>query len=1173
MVHIKKVEIFGFKSFGFRNIDVNLRPGLVSISGPNGSGKSNILDAIIFALGENRPRQMRAGKLIDLIHDVEGRRRGTRMTRSSVHFDNTDRKIPVDSDTVEITRELDEKGDNLYYLNKKKTQRSRILNILDLANAGLNQLNVVQQGTITRISEFSPDEKRESIENLIGLAYFDEKKDEAMKQLSEADRRLEISFARMDEIKKRIDSLEKERNVKLRSDLLQKEIIRFEAMSATSRLKYVKNDIESKSSNLGDVKSEIADITKQRDQLHTNSESLRKKKNTFMDGVSTYNASKSDIDTRLGKTLTEYEETKSQISTIEREITQIKNQLPKIQSDIGVSEKQISQLSVNVESQTKSNGKIEEQRTLIINKIQQIDLQINEILETQTNLFIQRSEIDKKIRALNTEINQIKLNLMQIETKDDVITNKITSNTTKSSSNTASLSKLVQIKTKLETALQKLDLSIDDLRSQLSILDTKHLRLEKEISDISIILEKSLAALHQYGSKIKTIKKIMHEDYTISKLYSYSEKLGIEGLVYEVLRWNKKFERAAMAVCSDWLKAVIVKDMITLLGISEIVHKQNLPRLKIIPLDTIQNLQFDIPNHPDVIGLLSDFIQCDTKFVPLKLFLFGGVLVVKSNKTASALSIRGFNTVTLRGEYFTANSKAMILDTNSKISNLTKTISMGTSVDGLTKAISLLKKMKDTKSEDLKKVNILEKHLATGLADFDTKLANSKLNLEIVLAKIKSGTDVQNQIKTRIQVLHDEKEKISIQNNTFETKIKQLLVDTSNLQNEYTTINPNKMKQNLPELNTIKSSLHDQQSELDALYKELSVKIIATESTLQTEKSKLEIYRHQFKTQSVDLTRLQPKLEKHNSRYDILNKKMIDLREKEQNLISTSGSSVEQIRDFDSVLNDMIHDESVHSRTINALEKQILSLERDIGDLKIDESGLQKRLDVIGVASDYEEFDVLPIQNQLQTELNHLTNINAGAPEVYLEITTGYRSMSERKNSLEKERNTIVKFIEDVEKDKRQTFLNAFDTVDKEIRAIFTKMTSGNAWLELQDEDNIFSSGISYMIQFPNKSKRESTSISGGEKTLAAVVFVLALQKLKPSPFYLFDEIDAHLDAPNSDRLAKILKERSAQSQFIMVSLKDSVIQMASLIYGVFPKNGVSHIVSYKDKRLSYLDA
>ena len=169
---------------------------------------------------------------------------------------------------------------------------------------------------------------------------------------------------------------------------------------------------------------------------------------------------------------------------------------------------------------------------------------------------------------------------------------------------------------------------------------------------------------------------------------------------------------------------------------------------------------------------------------------------------------------------------------------------------------------------------------------------------------------------------------------------------------------------------------------------------------------------------------------------------------------------------------------------------------------------------------------------------------------------------------LEKERNTIVAFIESVEKDKRQTFLDAFDVVDTQVKDAFSKMTGGTAWLELENEDDIFNSGLNYIIQFAGKPKRESTSISGGEKTLAATVFVLALQKLNPSPFYMFDEVDAHLDAPNAEKLSNIIKERSEGSQFIMVSLKDSVVEKARLIYGVFPKHGQSHVIKYKDKRI-----
>jgi len=238
-------------------------------------------------------------------------------------------------------------------------------------------------------------------------------------------------------------------------------------------------------------------------------------------------------------------------------------------------------------------------------------------------------------------------------------------------------------------------------------------------------------------------------------------------------------------------------------------------------------------------------------------------------------------------------------------------------------------------------------------------------------------------------------------------------------------------------------------------------------------------------------------------------------------------------------------------------------------EIKTEESSLKKVLNTFGFDESIETFDVAPsIEILVKEEISLAASLNAIAPQKYVEISTGYRESSNRKNELEAERNAVVAFIEGIEKDKRQTFLDAFDTVDKEIREIFTKMNGGNAWLELENEDDIFDSGISYFIQFQNKPKRESNSISGGEKTLAAVVFVLALQKLKPSPFYLFDEIDAHLDAPNSERLSKIVEERSHGSQFIMVSLKDSVVEKAKLIYGVFPKNGVSNVVTYKDKRL-----
>ena len=102
------------------------------------------------------------------------------------------------------------------------------------------------------------------------------------------------------------------------------------------------------------------------------------------------------------------------------------------------------------------------------------------------------------------------------------------------------------------------------------------------------------------------------------------------------------------------------------------------------------------------------------------------------------------------------------------------------------------------------------------------------------------------------------------------------------------------------------------------------------------------------------------------------------------------------------------------------------------------------------------------------------------------------------------------------------------------------------------------------MVQFPGKSGRESRALSGGEKTMAATIFLLALQSLKPSPFYLMDEVDAHLDTENNERLSKVLLMRSKDNQIIMVTLKDTSVGKAHMIYGVYPKEGMSQIVRYR---------
>jgi chromosome segregation protein len=290
------------------------------------------------------------------------------------------------------------------------------------------------------------------------------------------------------------------------------------------------------------------------------------------------------------------------------------------------------------------------------------------------------------------------------------------------------------------------------------------------------------------------------------------------------------------------------------------------------------------------------------------------------------------------------------------------------------------------------------------------------------------------------------------------------------------------------------------------------------------------------------------------------------LRNKEQNIIFSSGDSYTRLQSYEEKIKNLLDRERKLSRENSSLEREIVLLEKETLNLKQYEVKLNHDLMWLGYKELNEDnLNVDEIVSYLSEEYEMLkSKINLRANENYIQIVNGYRGMSNRKNDLEKERNSIVLFIEEIYKEKKNLFMDAFLKINKDINYIFSRIIGGNAWLEIENEEDIFSKGIRLTVQFPEKPRRDSTALSGGEKTMAATIFLLALQAIKPSPFYLMDEVDAHLDAENTERLSKILFERSQHNQIIMVTLKDSTISKVDQIYGVFPREGVSHIVKYK---------
>ena len=211
--------------------------------------------------------------------------------------------------------------------------------------------------------------------------------------------------------------------------------------------------------------------------------------------------------------------------------------------------------------------------------------------------------------------------------------------------------------------------------------------------------------------------------------------------------------------------------------------------------------------------------------------------------------------------------------------------------------------------------------------------------------------------------------------------------------------------------------------------------------------------------------------------------------------------------------------------------------------------------------------DATKLKLGLGKELEEIGAVNQLAVEQYEGLKDGYKHLSERIGELERDKLGILNFMGELEKKKLDTFMSAFTKVNETFQQIFHDITEGgNGRMALDNPDNPFEGGLDVFLQFPGKTELTMAAASGGEKSVSTVCYLLALQQIHPMPFYIMDEIDAHLDVLNTKRLATLVASKSGESQFIVISLKDTTISRADRVFGVFIDNGQSKLISLPNK-------
>ncbi len=1072
MVYIKKLEIYGFKSFGFRNTLISFEKGLVAVTGPNGSGKSNILDAIMFAIGENSPKALRVDKLQSLFHDSQNS--SHRLIRVSLTFDNVDRGIPIDSDLVSLTREMEgQTGDSQYHLNGKKVSKTTIVELLEVVMAAPNKINIVQQGMITRISELNVEERRKIIEDIVGLSYFDEKKTEALKQLEESDRRLEVALARMGEIRRRIDELEIERNDQLRYKQLESELKRFKAIQLSNAIISVRNKLELQNRLLESNSLKVTELLKQIEEIQSQIQKIDSEKMKFIQEIDITNRSKAQIGSRIANIVYESERMKAMIKESEQRCLQIEKRIPSIDLEKQNMKRQLDDFQQRADQNKtimnyKSSKIIALKRELgdIDNKLEKLTRRIaiyarvrdkleyryDMLLRIKNDLDVSFARLEEKVKASEEKLKANKLNAISLK-------NEVDNGTTL----------LVDLHETLKLQNAKLESQVITLQN-LKILKST---FEKELKSSSILLSRADNVTTKYEAKSIIAKNVRNEDFAIAELMKGSEKFGIKGLVHHMMTWDKKYEKSIFAAGSEWMKAFVVDNVKSMISIAEYAKTKKLPRLKIIPLDIIKCVKYyKIPYEEDVsiIGNLADFVYSD--FKELSNFIFGNTFVVKGPTAAYILSKQGYRAVSVDGELFEPKGACMSLDFGSKISDLTKAILLSATVDTLRGSLETLRTTIETKKSDLEELILKINSSESEKIKIEARISN--LNHQI-----SSQTIMIEQLEKKQQQLISDNTLFQVERNT-------LTIDVDRVVRRLSILTPS-MKKVLERIGAIDDSTI--RNELDKInlrrnlilksLEELDFDLRQTMTSSASINSKIEISLERMKGMEDEKDQLISELSHRRTQAKELEIKLKSieselnsLRDQEQQIIDSSGSSYSIVQEYDKKLKLMNENERKLNKEYNTIEKDNALLRKDILDQTAEESRLTNDLHWLGYKSLLETFDVDTVIKELTHEYEAIkARINLRADESYVQVIEGYRSMSNRKNHLETERNSIVLFIEEIVKEKENVFMDAFNKVDNDIRKTFSEVTGGVAWLEIENVEDVFSSGIMLMVTISRKTR------------------------------------------------------------------------------------------------------
>lgn len=1174
----------GFKSFPDKT-ELNFGKGITAVVGPNGSGKSNISDAVRWVLGETSTKSLRGSKMEDVIFGGTSKRKALGFAQVMLTLDNSDGTLKDHDEIVTVTRRYYRSGESEYKIDGESVRRKDIHELFMDTGLGSDGYSMVGQGKIDSIISAKNEDRRELFEEAAGISRFRHKRKDAERRLDQAQENLVRLLDILGELESRVGPLKKqsekaqkfleysEEKKTLEIGVWLNKINRFtvELREQEHKIDAVKASYEVSENDLAAIEKELEEVAEKVTSINLAIEQSRLGASGYeeealrKDGeISVLNATLEYNNETIERLTADITDADGTGATIDEQI-EAKNKI------IAENEKLIADKKAELESVANELSKVQNENMEISDKT----VELNQML---TALTIKLSDSKVKMSQATSSIDEINSRKDTIASQIEATQKDIDYTQSQADESNKNLELLKERIDEYENSLGGYQMKVDAKKQKAEKIKQDAERLARQMaekSDRARVLEDLEKNMEGFSGAVKAVLK-----------QSQSKALpGIHGTLSQLITVDNENSTAIEIALGAAMQNVVVSTESDAKRAINYLKQNNVGRATFLPISAIKPRYMDEKNLDDNFGFVdvaSNLVDCDEQYRDIVENLLGRVMVVEDIDCAIAISKRyknRYKIVTLDGQVMNPGG-SMSGGSKGKGSGV---LSRANLIEELkSEAQKIGNELKEVQAELKKAVEDANSAVAD-LQGADADLRNAKEEY------IRAEGDAKL-ISDKLQSFINQRDTMCREQENSEGRILLFNQAVENAKQEAAEIEK-QMADTEAELNNVSTGAKELSSKRDKIRE-------------KTEQINLELVTLTKDSEAARLSVEELELRKstQSDRVKNITDEINEIKAKNENLmlsINDVKAQADELRQKASESNDAVtqkiedrNELEKRSNELRAKEKATLTdkekLSGDIVRLEERKANMKKEYDELGdmLFEQYEltkpEAQALGIViddmaeakkrlHEIKVAIRGLGSINVGAIEEYKEVSERYNFLKEQTDDIEQSKKELAKIIDDLTSSMSEKFMTQFNKINTEFKTCFADFFGGgNGEIILEEPDNCLESAIEIKIQPPGKSVQNINLFSGGEKSLAAMALLFSVLKVQPSPFCIYDEVEAALDDVNVERFAKYMRRMTDKTQFISITHRRGTMEEADVLYGVtMQEKGVSKLLELQSAELA----